>query len=164
MAEIVVRLLAGDDEEKSFLLSREFSSDVARLSGVVSHAPPAAAPEPGKKGDLFTMGAIFIAAVSGGGALTALVNTIGSYLARDHRTEVEIQTSDGRKVRIPSQGFKRAELEETLRRLLDMAKGRHLSEGLVDPAFAIHAKRCNRSRRNLGRQRHMRIRDKALFE
>ena len=73
MAEITVRLVAGDDEEKSFFLSREFSSDVARLSGVVSHAPPAAAPEPGKRGDPITLGAIIIAAVSGGGALTALV-------------------------------------------------------------------------------------------
>jgi hypothetical protein len=123
MADILVRLVASDDEEKSFFLSREFSSDVARLSGIVSHAPPAAAAEPGKRGDPITMGAIVIAAVSGSGALTALVNTIGSYLARDHRTEVEIQTPDGRKVRISSQAFKRAELERTLRPLLDMAKG-----------------------------------------
>jgi hypothetical protein len=50
------------------------------------------------------------------------VNTIGSYLARDRRTEVEIQTLDGRKVRISSQAFKPAVLEETLRPLLDMAK------------------------------------------
>jgi hypothetical protein len=77
MAEIVVRLLAGDDEERSFFLSREFSSDVARLSGVVSRTPPAAAPEPGKRGDL-GMAATVIAAVSGSGALTALVNMIGS--------------------------------------------------------------------------------------
>ncbi len=56
MAEIVVRLLAGDDEEKSFFLSREFSSDVARLSGVVSHAPPSASPGPGKRGDPITLG------------------------------------------------------------------------------------------------------------
>jgi hypothetical protein len=122
MAEITVRLLAGNDEERSFSLSREFSSDVARLSGVVSHAPPPAAPEPGKKGDPVTMGAIIIAAISGGGALTALVGTIGSYLARDRRTEVEIQTADGRKVRISSQAFKREELEETLRPLLDLTK------------------------------------------
>jgi Effector Associated Constant Component 1 len=122
MADILVRLLAGEDEERSFFLSREFASDVARLSGVVSHTPPAAAPEPGKRGDPITMGAIVIAAVSGSGALTALVNTISSYLARDHRTEVEIQTPDGRKVRISSQAFKPAELEETLRPLLDMTK------------------------------------------
>jgi|GEM_PF-5805427 len=122
MADILVRLLAGDDEERSFFLSQEFSSDVARLSGVESHAPPAAAPEPGKRGDLGTAATV-IAAVSGSGALTALVNTIGSYLSRDRRTEVEIQTADGRKVRISSQAFKPAELEETLRPLLDMAKG-----------------------------------------
>jgi hypothetical protein len=88
---------------------------------VDSRAPPAAAPESGKKGDLGTA-AIIIASVSSGGALTALVGTIGSYLARDRRTEAEIQTTDGRKVRISSQGFKPAELEETLRTLLDMAK------------------------------------------
>jgi hypothetical protein len=122
MAEIIIRLLAGADQEKSFFLSQEFSSDVARLSGVVSHAPPSASPEPGKKGDPITLGAIIIAAVSGSGALTALVGTIGSYLARDRRTEVEIQTPDGRKVRISSQAFKPAELEETLRPLLDMTK------------------------------------------
>jgi hypothetical protein len=57
MAEIVVRLVAGDDQEKSFFLSREFASDVARLSGVVSRAPPAAAPEPGQRGDPITLGA-----------------------------------------------------------------------------------------------------------
>jgi hypothetical protein len=83
MAEIVVRLVAGDDQERSFFLSREFASDVARLSGVVSRTPPAANPEPGQRGDPITMGAILIAAVGGGGALTALVGTIGSYLARD---------------------------------------------------------------------------------
>ena len=63
--------------------------------------------------------AIIIAAVSGG-ALTALVNTIGSYLARDRRTEVEIQTHDGRKVRISSQMFKQKEMEELLRQSLAM--------------------------------------------
>jgi hypothetical protein len=110
--------LAGDDEEKSFYLSREFACDVARLSGVVSHAPPAAAPEPGKRGDPITMGAIVIAAVSGGGVLTALVSTIGSYLARDRRTEVEVATPDGRKVRISSQALNYKELEELLRRSL----------------------------------------------
>jgi hypothetical protein len=121
MADILVRLVAGDDQEKSFFMSREFSADVARLSGVVSRAPPTAALESGNRGDPITLG-IIIAAVSSGGALTALVGTIGSYLARDHRTEVEIQTPDGRKIRISSQAFKRAELEETLRPLLDMAK------------------------------------------
>jgi Effector Associated Constant Component 1 len=120
MAEITVRLLAGSDEERSFSLSREFASDVARLSGVVSHAPPAAAPEPGKRGDPITLGAIVIAAASGG-ALTALVNTIGSYLSRDRRTEVEIQTRDGRKVRISSQMFKQKEMEELLRQSLAMS-------------------------------------------
>jgi Effector Associated Constant Component 1 len=124
MAEITVRLLAGDDEERSFFLSREFSSDVTRLNGVVSRAPSAAAAELGKKGDPITLGgAIIIAAVSGSGPLTALVNTIGSYFAPDSRTEVEIQTADGRKVRISSRAFKREELEEKLRQLLDMAKG-----------------------------------------
>jgi hypothetical protein len=118
MAEITVRLLAGDDEERSFFLSREFSSDVARLSGVVSRTPPATAPEPGKRGDPITLGAIVIAAVSGGGALTALVSTIGSYLARDRRTEVEVATPDGHKVRISSQAFNHKELEELLRRSL----------------------------------------------
>jgi hypothetical protein len=123
MAEILVRLVAGDDQEKSFFLSREFASDVARISGVVSRAPPAAAPETGQRGDPITMGAIVIAAVSGGGALTALVETIGSYLGRDHRTEVEIQTPDGRKVRFSSQGFKPADVEGTLRPLLEITKG-----------------------------------------
>jgi hypothetical protein len=118
MADIVVRLLASDDEEKSFFLSREFASDVARLSGVVSCAPSAAAPEQGKRGDPITLGAIIIAAVSGGGALTALVSTIGSYLARDRRTEVEVATPDGRKVRISSEAFNQKELEELLRRSL----------------------------------------------
>jgi Effector Associated Constant Component 1 len=119
MADILVRLVAGDDEERSFFLSREFSSDVARLAGVSSHAPPAAAAEPGKRGDPITLGAIVIAAVSGG-ALTALVNTIGSYLARDRRTEVEIQTHDSRKIRISSQMFKQKEMEEMLRQSLAM--------------------------------------------
>jgi hypothetical protein len=108
MAEIVVRLLAGDDEERSFFLSQEFSSDVARLPGVSSHAP-SASPDPGKRGDPITLGAIIIAAVSGGGALTALVSTIGSYLARDRRTEVEVATPDGRKLRISSQKFQQKE-------------------------------------------------------
>jgi Effector Associated Constant Component 1 len=121
MAEIVVRLVAGDDEERSFFLSREFSSDIARLPGVSTHAPPPAAAEPGKRGDPITLGAIIIAAVSGGGALTALVSTIGSYLARDRRTEVEVATPDGRKVRISSQAFNQKELEELLRRSLPMS-------------------------------------------
>ena len=85
---------------------------------MVSRAPPAAAPEPGQRGDPITLGAIIIAAVPGGGALTALVSTIGSYLARDRRTEVEVATPDGHKVRISSQSFNHKELEELLRRSL----------------------------------------------
>jgi hypothetical protein len=122
MAEIVVRLLAGDDQEKSFFLSREFSSDVARLSGVVSHAPLAAAPEPGKRGDLGTAATV-IAAVSGSGALTALVNMIGSYLSRDKRTEVEISRVDGLKIKISSAKSNFEELEAALRRLLLVMTG-----------------------------------------
>jgi hypothetical protein len=118
MAEIVVRLVAGDDQERSFFLSRGFATDVARLSGVVSRTPPGANPEPGQRGDPIAMGAILIAAVGGGGALTALVGTIGSYLARDRRTEVEVATPDGHKVRISSQAFNHKELEELLRRSL----------------------------------------------
>ena len=118
MGEVIVRLVAGDDQEKSFFLSQEFSSDVARLSGVVSRAPAPAPSDPGKRGDPVTLGAIIIAAVSSGGALSALVGTIGSYLVRDRRTEVEIQEADGRKVRISSQSFNHKELEELLRRSL----------------------------------------------
>ncbi len=120
MAELVIRLVADDDEEKSYFLSQEFSSDVARLDGVASHAPAGAPPESGKRGDPITLGAIVIAAVSGGGALSALVGTIGSYLARDRRTEVELQTRDGRKVRINSAVFNRTEMEELLRQSLAM--------------------------------------------
>jgi len=124
MAEITVRLLAGGDEEKSFFLSREFSSEVARLSGVVSHAPLAAAPELGQRGDPITMGgAIIIAAISGSGALTALVSTIGSYLARDRQTEAEISRPDGLKIKISSANSNLAALEEALRRLLLMMTG-----------------------------------------
>ena len=119
MAEFLVRLVCGDEEEKSFFLSAEMSSDIARLPGVVSHPPASAAPEPGARGDPITLGAIAVAAVSG--PLTALVNTIGSHLSRDDRTEVEIQTHDGRKVRISSRAFKREELEELLRKLLGVA-------------------------------------------
>jgi hypothetical protein len=122
MAEITVRLLAGNDEERSFSLSREFSTDVARLRGVESHAPPTAAPEPGKKGDL-GMAATVIAAVSGSGALTALVNTIGSYLTRDKRTEVEISRPDGLKIKISSAKSNFEELEAALRRLLLVMTG-----------------------------------------
>ncbi|MGH6936496.1 MAG: effector-associated constant component EACC1 [Methylocella sp.] len=120
MAEITVRLVAGDDEEISFFLSRELSSEIVRLPGVSSHAPASTSPDPGKRGDPITLGAIIIAAVSGGGALTALVSTIGSYLARDRRTEVEVATPDGRKVRISSQAFNQKGLEELLRRSLPM--------------------------------------------
>jgi hypothetical protein len=119
VAEIIVRLLIGEDEEKSFFLSQEFSSEVARLNGLISRAPAVVTREPGVRGDPVTLGAIAIAAVSAG-ALTGLVNTIGSYLTRDRRTEVEIQTHDGRKVRVSSQAFKPKELEELLQRSLEI--------------------------------------------
>jgi len=94
------------------------------------------------------MGAIVIAAVSGSGALTALVNTIGSYLGRDHRTEVEIQTPDGRKVRISSQAFKPAELEETLRPLLGPA-------GEIGNYQARHERERQRGQEQLERNRQL---------
>lgn len=49
MADISVRLLAGDDEEKSFSLSQQFASDVARLSGVNSYPAPSAPPSSAKR-------------------------------------------------------------------------------------------------------------------
>ena len=110
MAEITVRLLAGDDEEKSLSLSQEFASNVARLSGVVSRAPPSTAHEPGKRGDPLTLGTIVIAAISSG-AISALVTTIGSYLTRDNRNEVEISRPDGLKITISSARTNLAELQ-----------------------------------------------------
>jgi len=109
--------LAGGEEEKSFYLSQEFAADVARLSGVVSRTSSAAAPEPGQRGDPVTLGAIVIAAASGG-ALTALVNTIGSYLTRDKRTEMEISRPDGLKIKVSSAKSNFEELEAALSRLL----------------------------------------------
>ena len=94
-------MLACDDEEKSFFLSQEFALDIARLDGIMKQPLASALPETGKRGDPITLGAIVIASISTGGALTALVGTMGSYLARDRRTEVEIETHDGRKVRQP---------------------------------------------------------------
>ena len=117
MADISVRLLAGDDEEKSFSLSQQFASDVARLSGVNSYPAPSAPPELGKKGDLGNLGQIIITAISSG-AVSTLVTTIGSYLTRDKRTEVEISKPDGLKIKISSAKSNFAEIEAALRRLL----------------------------------------------
>ena len=117
MAQITMRLLAGDDQERSFYLSREFSSDVARLDGLVAHTSEAAPLEPGKRGDPVTLGAIAVTAVSSG-ALSALATTIGSYLARDKRTELEISRPDGLKIKVSSARSNLAELQETIRRLL----------------------------------------------
>jgi hypothetical protein len=115
MADILIRLVAGDDGEESFFLSREFASDVARLSGVVSRTPPAAG---AKRAIRSPWGPSSSPLFQAAGVLTALVSTIGSYLARDRRTEVEVATPDGHKVRISSQAFNHTELEELLRRSL----------------------------------------------
>ena len=90
MAEITVRLLAGDDGEKSRKMLRDFSSDIARLEGVKPSTDAATSREP------VTLGAIALAAVSSG-ALTALVQTIGNYLNRDRRNEIEFWIVDGEK-------------------------------------------------------------------
>jgi len=115
--QITVRLQAGDDEEKSFLLSQEFATDVSRLGGVASHALGSTAAAPGKKGDPLTLGTIVITAISGG-AISTLITTIGSYLTRDKRTELEISRPDGLKIKISSAKSNFVEIEEALRRLL----------------------------------------------
>jgi len=61
---------------------------------------------------------IVVAAIASVVALTALAGIFRSYLGRDHRTEVEIQTRHGRKVVISSQAVNQKELEELLRQSL----------------------------------------------
>ena len=122
MADITVSLVVEGDPEQSAQLSQEFSNDVAQLPSVVSREPPKHPADPTKRGVLETA-AIVITAVTASPALAALVGTIGSYLARDRRTEIEIQTADGRKVRLSSSSFTRAETEDLLRQLLGMTGG-----------------------------------------
>jgi hypothetical protein len=118
LAEITLRLLSGEDEEKSFFLTQEFSADVTRLAGVTSRAPASASPEPGKRGvDVSALGQIIITAISSG-AVSTLVTTIGSYLIRAKRTEVDISRPDGLKIKISSAKSNFEEIERTLRRLL----------------------------------------------
>lgn len=116
MAEITVRLLAGDDGEESRKMLRDFSSDIARLEGVKPSTNAAT------RGDPVTLGMIVLAAVKSG-ALTALINTIANYVNRDRRNEIEFSSANGETIRVSSP-CNLIELEETVRRLLPASDDR----------------------------------------
>jgi len=106
MSETILRLEIAGDAERSEELTRELLNEITQLRGVTLGSPKKREAAPGSRGDPVTLLAIALAAVSSGGAITALVGTIGSYLSRDRRTELIWKRPDGSEVHLTSQSFK----------------------------------------------------------
>jgi len=84
MAEVSVRLVTADDEEVSRKLKQQFVLDIKNLAGVKTN-------NVNYKGDPVTIGGIVLAVVKSG-ALTKLIEIVGTYLSRDQRTSLVIST------------------------------------------------------------------------
>jgi hypothetical protein len=116
MPRTTLRLVVDGDAEQSDSLTRELSNEISQLRGIALGKPEQLPTSTDARGDL-SLVTIIVAAVSSGGALSALIGTISSYLMRDRRTEVELQRPDGSKMRISSQAFTPKQILEMLHEL-----------------------------------------------
>jgi len=121
MSGTIFRLVVEGDAERSETLTRELSNEILQLRGIALGQPEKVPTASTNRGDL-SLVTIVVAAVSSGGALSALIGTISSYLARDRRTEVELQRADGSKMRISSQAFTPQQIFEMLHELFKVEK------------------------------------------
>jgi hypothetical protein len=121
MPRTAFRLLVDGDAEQSDNLTRELSNEISQLRGIVLGQLEQLPTPTDTRGDL-SLVTIVVAAVSSGGALSALIGTISSYLMRDRRTEVELQRADGSKMRISSQAFTQKQIFEIFHEVFNIDK------------------------------------------
>jgi hypothetical protein len=122
MADVSIRLITADDSDSSRKLKQDFVRDIRTLSGVTTNDV--------NFKDPVTIGAIVLAAVSSGGLLPTVVETVGSYLNRDQRSEIEISTPN-QKFRVSAatpQAF-----QEALKQVRDVFQRNLLSGELPAP-------------------------------
>jgi hypothetical protein len=121
MPRTVFRLVVDGDAEQSDSLTRELSNEISQLRGIALGKPEELPTATATRGDL-SLVTIVVAAVSSGGALSALIGTISSYLMRDRRTEVELKRPDGSEIRISSQAFTPQQIFKLLHELFSVEK------------------------------------------
>ncbi|MFD5794835.1 hypothetical protein ACFWIO_15040 [Streptomyces diastatochromogenes] len=91
------------DPARADRITRQLRREIKELRGVISVAAESSGPPPppGAKGDPVTIGAIIVALSASGGVLTALVGTLGDWLARRSERDVLVVTIDGDTLELP---------------------------------------------------------------
>lgn len=93
-------------------LTRDLGRDIEAEAGVATVAQSAVT-APGTKGDPITIGAIVLAAVSSGGALTALFGILKSYLERQPSIDFTMTRADGTSFTVSAKDIAPDKLEAT---------------------------------------------------
>lgn len=113
-APLTLHLGGALPQERIARLTRDLARDLARegiAGGPVEH--PAA---PGERGEPVTLGVLALALIKSG-AVVALVRCLQAYLAREPSLSVELQRSDGSRLKVTAQNLGSAEF----RRLVEAA-------------------------------------------
>ena len=96
-AMVMLRLAADLPSARIAQLTRDFSRDLAR-TGIEARLPEASK-MPGQKGEIINLGQLALALVTSG-AVTALIECLKAYLARDRTLVFKLTRPDGTEVEV----------------------------------------------------------------
>jgi len=103
-------------------LTRELTNALDRQRDI-SASLPDGVPEPGKKGDPQTIGAILLQLAGSGGVIVSLIGVLKSYFERKPALDIELQRADGAKFKVHADSFKANEIEPIRTELEKFLKG-----------------------------------------
>ncbi len=102
------------------LLTRDLKNDLLRQG--FAEAPAAERQGIGEKGDPITIGAIALAAFSGGGAVGSLLKCVQAILARDRSLRIKLKMPKGPDIEIDAKNLASADLHAAFEAALAAAK------------------------------------------
>ena len=114
----------GMSDENIQELTIELKNSVNQETELIAHLPEEAGGL-GTKGDVVTIGQIILAAVGGGGAIAALMPVLQTYFARKPSIKIEIETSDGNKIKIEAEHLSPEQIKQTMQDVKQLCEPTH---------------------------------------
>jgi hypothetical protein len=109
---VVLTLVANIPPERLATVTRNLSSDLSSLG--IKPLPSEQSPEQGIRGDAITLGQIALGLITSG-SVTALIECLKAYIAREHSLIIKVTRPDGTTVEVNEHNISQSTTEQAVK-------------------------------------------------
>jgi hypothetical protein len=92
-------------------LTRDLAAALSRQPSIAATLEEGPA-QPGKKGDLQTIGAILLQLAGSGGVIISLINVLKAYFERRPQLQIEVKRADGAVLKVQARDLESSEMDD----------------------------------------------------